>query len=134
MLRFEPIDHPSDIGIRVYGNSLIEIFQNAASGMFSLMTDPGKVQPREKVKIEVAGEDYESLLINWLNELIYLEDTRKILFCDFKIQKLSPSRLEALAAGEKIDLKRHQIFRPIKAATFNQLQIGPKEAKIVFDV
>lgn len=133
-LRFKPIDHPSDVGIIAYGKSREEIFENAAYGMFSLMADLNGVETKQSLEIKVEAEDLDSLLINWLNELIFNEDAKKMLFREFKIKKLSDTRLEATAAGEKIDLNRHSLYRPIKAATYNQLQIGPSQAKIVFDV
>ena len=134
MPRFQPIDHPSDVGIIVFGANRPELFINAAFGLFSLMADLTKVEPKNNVKIELDAPDQESLLIGWLNELVYYEDAKKMLFKEFTITKLTATRLEAEAWGEKIDLARHQIFRPIKAATYNQLQLGEKEAKIVFDV
>lgn len=133
-LRFKPIEHPSDVGIIAYGKTPQELFENAAYGMFSLMADLDKVSPKKKVGIKVEAQDRESLLINWLNELIFNEDAHKMLFKEFKINKLTDTRLEAEVRGEKIDLNIHDVHRPIKAATYNQLQIGPNQAKIVFDV
>lgn len=138
MKRYEPISHPSDVGIIAYGSDLHELFQNAAYGMFSLMADLGSVKPRDEFRVETKGEDRESLLVNWLNELIFIEDSKKVLLKDFKIQSLSGTILKASARGEKIDLKRHTVLRSVKAATYNQLEIkndgGRWRAKVVFDV
>ncbi len=134
MERFKPLDHPSDVGIFAYGKERKEIFENAAYGMFSLMADLGRVESKKVFNIKVEGDDPESLLINWLNELIFYEDGKKILLKDFKIKKMTDTRLEAETAGEKIDMNRHFVYRPIKAATYNQLQISKNQAKIIFDV
>jgi SHS2 domain-containing protein len=133
-LRFKPIDHPSDVGIIAYGKTPQEIFENAALGMFSLMADLDKVEPKQTLRLRVEGEDLESLLVNWLNELIFNEDAKKMLFKDFKIVKLTNTELEAEVAGEKINLGLHDIYRPIKAATYNQLEIHSHWAKVIFDV
>jgi SHS2 domain-containing protein len=133
-LKFKPIDHPSDVGIIAYGKTREELFENAAFGMFSLMANLDKVAPKQKLGIKIKGEDPENLLINWLNELIFNEDARKMLFKEFKIKKLTDKSLEAEVAGEKIDLNVHDLHRPIKAATYNQLQLGPDQVKIIFDV
>lgn len=133
-LRFKLIDHPSDVGIIAYGETLKEIFENAAFGMFSLMADLSKVVPKQSLGIKVKADDPESLLINWLNELIYHEDAKKMLFNEFNINRLTDKALEATVKGEKIDPVKHAFSRPIKAATYNQLQIGENQAKIVFDV
>ncbi|MBI5078984.1 archease [Candidatus Saganbacteria bacterium] len=133
-MRFKIIDHPSDVGIIAYGGTREEIFENAAYGLFSLMADMEKVSPKETIKITVKAQDPESLLVNWLNELIFNEDAKKMLFKEFKIEELTDTRLKAVAAGEKINLNLHSLFRSVKAATYNQLRIGPGQAKIVFDV
>lgn len=133
-LRFKPLEHPSDVEIIAYGKDQKEIFENAAYGMFSLMADLNRVESKESFNVKVEGDDPESLLINWLNELIFYEDSKKILLKDFNIKKITDSRLEAEVAGEKIDMNKHFIYRPIKAATYNQLQIEQNQAKIVFDV
>jgi len=134
MRRFESLDHPSDIGIIAYGKNRKEIFENAAYGMFSLMADLSRAENRQSIEIKVKGNDPESLLINWLNELIYHEDAQKMIFCEFKVKKLTDSELEAVIYGEKIDPARHLFSRPIKAATYNQLRLKENQAKIVFDV
>jgi SHS2 domain-containing protein len=134
MQRFKPLDHPSDVGIVAYGKDRKEIFENAAYGMFSLMADLDRVESKKVFPIKVEGDEPESLLVNWLNELIFFEDGKKILLKDFKIKKLTDVRLEAETSGEKIDMDRHFIYRPIKAATYNQLQISKNQAKIIFDV
>jgi SHS2 domain-containing protein len=132
--RYKPLDHPSDVGIIAYGNDRKEIFENAAYGMFSLMADLDRVEAKKAFKISAEGDDAESLLINWLNELIFYEDSKKVLLKDFNIKLLTETQLEAEASGETIDRNRHFIYRPIKAATYNQLQISQNQAKIVFDV
>ena len=138
MKRFESIDHPSDIGIIAYGKSISELFENAAFGMFSLMTDPKKVAGKTEFEVEAAADDIESLLVNWLNELLFLEDTKHVLFGSFKIKGISDKEIKGEALGEKIDVSRHKISRSIKAATYNQLKIWQEEgvwkARVVFDV
>lgn len=134
MQRYQPLEHPSDIGILAFGRSKEEIFQNAAWGMFSLMADLGRVANKEKYSIKVSGDDLDSLLINWLNELIFYQDSKKILLKEFRIKKMGATELEAEVSGEKINPNKHLIYRPVKAATYNQLQITKNQARIIFDV
>lgn len=132
--RFKPLEHPSDIGIIAFGQDRKEVFENAAYGMFSLMADLKPVSAKKKFTIKVDGDDLDSLFVNWLNELIFYQDSKKVLLNDFRIKKLTDNQLEAEARGEKIDLNKHFIFRPIKAATYNQLHINKNQARIIFDV
>ncbi|MDD4179451.1 MAG: archease [Candidatus Margulisbacteria bacterium] len=134
MERFKLIDHPSDIGIIAYGKTQREIFENAAFGMFSLMTDLDKVTPKQIISVKVLGDDPQSLLVNWLNELVSLEDAKKMLFRKFTVKRLSDTALEAEVCGEKIDPKIHKKRQPIKAATYSQLQLDENQATIIFDV
>lgn len=132
--KFKPLSHPSDVGIVAYGKNPKEIFENAAYGMFATMAELGAVEKKVSLEVKVSGEDLESLLINWLNELIFDEDAKKLLLREFEIKKISDTALEAVVWGEKIDLSRHLFYRPIKAATYNQLQIKQNQATIIFDV
>jgi SHS2 domain-containing protein len=133
-LRFKLLEHPSDIGIVVFGKNPKEIFENAGFGLFSLIGDLSNVESAERFIIKVEGDDQEALLINWLNELLFYYDTKSVLIKEFKINKLSNLQLEAEIRGEKIDLDKHTVYKSVKAATYNQLQIGKNQATIVFDV
>jgi SHS2 domain-containing protein len=132
--RFKQIEHPSDVGIIAFGKNHQELFENAAFGMFSLMADLSRVDTKEKIVVKVSADDPETLLVNWLNELIYLEDAKKIVFSKFTITRLTRTELAATIAGDYIDLDRHAFQRPVKAVTFSQLQLGANQAKIIFDV
>ena len=136
--RFVIIEHTADIGITVYGKSLEELFENSAYGMFSQMTDIKKVNPEDKVEVQVEGYDKESLLVNWLNELLYLSTTRKILFSEFKLRKIRNNSLSAEIRGEKINPKKHFLHLEIKAATYHNLKITKTkkgyQTTIIFDV
>ena len=76
---FEVMDHTADVGIIAYGADMKEAFANAARGLFSLITELDDVEEAEFRDIEVSAPDQESLLVGWLNELIYLFDTENII-------------------------------------------------------
>jgi len=134
MKRFEIVDHPSDVGLIAYGETLKETFENAAFGMFSLMAELSDIEPKDSFKITVTGDDRDELFINWLNELIFIEDSKHVLLNEFKVLKLTDKELKARVAGEKIKDDLHELHRPIKAATYNQLELKEKKAKVIFDV
>jgi len=132
--RFELIDHPSDLGILVHRGNYKETFENAAYGMFSSMAELSDIKAGESFEINVKGDDREELFINWLNELIFIWDSKKVLLKDFQIRSLTDKTLKAHVAGEKIQADLHELHRPIKAATYNQLELNEKRAKVIFDV
>jgi len=69
MKDYEYIEHTADVAVRVYGNSLEELFRNAAQATFSLITDYTPSEDKER-DIDLEGKTLEDLLVNWLNELI----------------------------------------------------------------
>ncbi|MGC9063671.1 MAG: archease, partial [bacterium] len=91
MKRFELIDHTADIGITAYGNTLEELFENAAYGLFSVITDIDTVEPKEQYRVFVDAMDEEELFIAWLNELIYFWEVKRVLGSVFKVNIFSKS-------------------------------------------
>ena len=134
---FEIIEHTADVGIRAYGTSIKEAFVNAARGLFSLITELDDVKEVEHRDIEMTAPDQESLLVQWLNELIYLFDVENIIFKSFEIIQLSNVELKARAYGEKVDTSRHRLKTGVKAATYHMLSIDKhKECRVevLFDI
>ena len=138
MKRYEIIDHTADIGIKAYGKDLEELFGNAAYGMFDIAADLEGLKPSTSVKIKLEAPNYEELLINWLDELIYNFYTKGIIFSEFKIDKLDSQHIEAEAHGQHIGDNRSRLKTEIKAATFHELKIKESkegyEVQIIFDI
>jgi SHS2 domain-containing protein len=121
--RFEVIDHTADVGIIAYGSDLKEAFANSAYGMFSLIADLDGVREEVSREVDVQATDQEALLVDWLNELLYLFDVEHIIFKRFEVTNLSQNRLQAKVYGDKIDTSRHQLKTAVKAATYHMLKI-----------
>ena len=77
---FEIVNHTADVGIIAYGADMSETFANAARALFSLITELDDVEEVLYRDIELTASDEESLLVERLNELIYLFDAEYILF------------------------------------------------------
>jgi SHS2 domain-containing protein len=135
---FEFIDHTADIGILAYGADMKQVFANAARGLFSIITNLDNVTSTKKLDIRVTVPDREALLINWLNELIYLFEVKEMLFNSFEITAITDTELRARAYGEKIKLAKHELKTQVKAATYHMLKIEQNEdgyrAQVIFDV
>src|SRR4051794_3523063 len=78
MIPFEILDHPADIGFRAFAHTLPELFENAALAMLSIRAEVEDVDPRQEFPITASGSEYESLLVNFLNEVLYLVDGERI--------------------------------------------------------
>jgi SHS2 domain-containing protein len=138
MGKFEFFDHTGDQGIRVFGKTLPDLFRHAAEALFHVITDPKTIRSKESRTITLEGHDVEELLINWLNEFIYLFETQGLLFSDFDFLSLDAQALEATVRGEPYDESRHPIETTVKSATHHQLKIlkekGIWKAQIILDL
>ena len=138
MKRYEIIDHTADIGLRAYGKDLKELFVNAAYGMFSILADLENVQATEQVEIKLEAPNDEELFLSWLSELLYQYNSKKIIFKEFSIDKLTENLISAQAQGENLDLQRHRLKTEIKAVTYHQLKVQKIkdhwQAEVIFDV
>jgi SHS2 domain-containing protein len=146
-VKYKIVDHLSDAKLKVYGKNINELFENAAEGMFSVITNLDNVKKsiKKEIKIDLKGETgYEDFLIAWLEKLLYLCEVDGLLFSYFKVRDLKNSGNEktvsAIVKGEKINLEKHEILMQIKAPTYHGLRIkqdkktGIYNAEIIFDV
>lgn len=134
---FEFIDHTADVSIVAYGASMNQAFANAARALFSIITELDDIEEALHRDVEVAAPDQESLLVEWLNELIYLFDAENIIFNRFDIAQLTTTHLEARIYGEKVDSSRHKLKTGVKAATYHMLKVGKNNGcrvQVLFDI
>jgi len=133
----QEIEHTADWAIRVRARDMAGLFAGAAQGMFGLLTDLSRVAPARRFEIDLRAIDVETLLIDWLNELLYLSEQHGVVFTAFTIHDLTAdggARLRAQVDGGRPS----QLFKVIKAATFHGLSIDHDDdglqAELVFDV
>ncbi len=120
---FEFLEHTADIGIRARGATLAELFQNAALGLEAVALDIESVEARNEYRLSAAGEDLESTLINWLNEIVYLLDGRRVALARIAVEEITTTKVTGRGWGEPRDLARHSVALVVKAATYHQLRI-----------
>lgn len=135
MQRFEEIPHTADWSFRAFGRDLRELFENAAFAIFALEGAPLNAQTNEIARpVEVSGIDYESLLVNWLTELLWLQESNRETYHHFEIETLTLTQLRAQVFGASIS----QLNKIIKAVTYHNLIIEQTtngwEAVVVVDV
>ncbi|MFH1553163.1 MAG: archease [Candidatus Omnitrophota bacterium] len=138
MKRYEQIPHTADLAARIYGQNIPELFENAAYAMFALMGDIDRLELEETVLVEVEAPDTESLLVTWLNELLYRAYSRSALFSEFKVLSLEGNKLRAEAKGQRLGENKERLRSEIKAATYHDLEIEKSDegyqVTVVFDV
>lgn len=135
-MKFEILDHTSDLKIKITAPKKEDIFFLAMKGMFEgARYEFEKKEKNKKVKIKIKSFDFHSLLVDFLNEVLYLTETKKLVFQKMLPKKITDNELEAILIGKK--LKRMGIH--IKGVTYYGLDVsqnkeGKWEATILFDI
>jgi SHS2 domain-containing protein len=135
---FQEIEHTADLALRVRGEDLVALFVHAAHGMFYLLRCRPAERPAEPVErdIELDAPDLETLLVDWLDELLYLSERGAgLCFETLYIHSLDKHRLKATVHASGSQTPQQDI----KAVTFSDLRIvrredGAYETTITFDV
>lgn len=131
---FEEIEHTADWAYRVRSKNLAELFVEAAFGLYSLAGM--ELAPENQItrSIQLQAIDYESLLVAWLNELLYYHESEGLGFEQIQIEHLDETSLQAQITGAPTQ----QWVKEIKAVTYHNLSIRETEwgweVTIVLDV
>ncbi len=137
MIKYEQIDISGDTGLRIRGKTIVELFENAGIGMYTLITDTSKIKKTAKKEITLSSDSSENLLVQWLNELIYQFDAHNFIGTAFFIE-LKDYQLNAHVSGGLFDQKTNESRLLLKAATYNSLSVKKTasgwEAMVVFDI
>ena len=146
---FTILEHTADIGFRAWGATAEELFANCAAAMMAIAAEDCRIEAREERFVEVAGEDYESLLVNWLSEVLYLFDSEEFAARRFHVDSIdaaetdtrfedTPARLRARLAGEPRHPERHRWTLIVKAVTYHEIEVierdGRWEARVFLDI
>jgi SHS2 domain-containing protein len=136
MKQYELIDHTADVGIKAYGNTFSEAFENAARAMFDIITDKSKVKSIGSYHIELDAPELEQLLVDWLSELLFLNTAKNLVFGSFKVS-LDETHLSAEVSGEEYDTSKHKMGVEIKAVTYHMLEVKKTDkcyVQVLFDI
>ena len=134
-MRYKLLEHTADAMIEAYGETLGERFANAAYAMFDQITDITKIESLGELKIVLKAENREQLLVDFLQELLFVHDTEDLVFGEFEV-KTDGKALESLVKGEKFDEKKHPKRSVVKGITYHRLEFDDEEGTVIvlFDV
>jgi len=119
------IEHTADTGFEVKGASLAQLFEHAAAGLFRLLWQSGAAPAHEEqVKVTVSGQDPGELLVNFLEEFLYMFDAKGMIFTRLQVDRISDHDLTAWAWGHPFQEGRDEELLTIKAITYHQLYVG----------
>jgi SHS2 domain-containing protein len=138
LLSWETFEHEADIGLIIRGANGPELFATAGRAFFDLVCRIEAVQERERYELAGEARGVESLLVDWLNDLVYLFEGEGVVCRRFSFREWSQTRYRVEAFGEPLDEARHEPRDLVKAATYHGLTVqelpGLWEARVILDV
>ena len=133
---FEILEHTADVGVRALGSTPREVFEQATRGLLDITGATG-AGSGERVAISVGGNDFGAVLVDWLEEVLYLQDARDAVVTDLAVGKVD----ETTASGWVDIAPRGKELEgtAVKAITYHQLSVarrddGMWEATVYFDI
>jgi len=136
MEKFELLEHKADLKIRAFGRDKKELFLNSMLGMYKGAGYESKAKSQKsRLKIKISSLDLPSLLVDFLNEVLYFTETKKLVFEGVDFKKMTNKEIEVTLIGKP--LKRMGVH--IKAVTYHNLDVhqeknGMWQAVILFDI
>ncbi len=136
---YEFFEHTADIGVRVYGASLPDLFGNAARAMYEALGEMKMVDRGLPKFVELRAATLEDLLHDWLAELLFEVEVNHMLYDVIEITGVASGKLTASLRGGAIDFARSQTNEEIKAITYHKLRVEQLgnvswRATVIFDV
>jgi SHS2 domain-containing protein len=115
--------HHTELAVRITGSSQADLFANSAFALFDVMTDLAAVEIKERIALEIEGNDRDDLLVNWMRELLYLYQSNGYLLKEFKINQVKDTVVKAEVCGEKVDPDRHEVKQEIASVAAHKSRI-----------
>lgn len=137
------LDHTADVAVELTAPTLGALYAAALAAFTDTVTERARVEPAEARSFTVEAADAETLLVDWLGELVYAFEVDARLFHDAEvaIEETAAGRLRltARARGERYDPARHPIKVLVKAVTYHGLEVqqthdGGWRARVIFDI
>jgi SHS2 domain-containing protein len=136
----EAFDHTADLGLRIRGTDLDDLFGTAAAALLDVIvanSEAVRVVAIETITLQ--ADSPAELLATWLNELIFRSETKHRLYVKFEVHLDAEGRsLRGEIGGEPIDRDRHILDHEVKAVTHHGLIVRREGAEwmaeLVLDV
>lgn len=132
------LEHPADIRLKITASSKKDLFQGALKGMALIIAGRKIIKKGEQLiakQIEVLSPEKNTLLVDFLNEVLAKTDIYHSVFPEIEIEELTERKIRGTIKGQKVK----EFKEEIKAATYHGLDIvqneeGLWEVIILFDV
>jgi len=135
---YELFEHTADLGLRVRAPDLETLFRDAATGLFAMIAENGpEDEAGERLELQVEGTRNDYLLLDWLNELLYTFESRRLLLDRFEVQ-VDAVGLRGAARARPFDRERSRPLHEVKAITYHELKVVQERdgwlAEVIVDI
>jgi SHS2 domain-containing protein len=134
---YELLEHTADVGIRATGPTLEAAFEQATRGLAEVLgalapegsggppgwAPGGPAGPGEVVAVEVSADDPGGLLVDWLNEVLWLREERQARMAGVRVERVGDGAAAGWVAFSGDDPPPDGTF--VKAATYHRLRVEP---------
>ncbi len=140
MEKYRFLQHTGDAKFQAFGSTLEQAFSHAALATASLMWDWKNIEEKVKHHIKIEAKDLEQLLVNFLEEILYLLDSKMFLLGSAAVIRIGKKDdnffLEGMFKGDKYS-EKYKIYGNVKAITYNEMEISENDhftIQVVVDV
>lgn len=135
---FKNIEHTADTGFEVTGKNLAQLFENAGRVLFYLLWNSPAEPGDTAIPIQVSALDPEELLVSFLEEFLYLQDARELVFTRLTVEEADPGRISATAWCHPFQAGRDEAGLVVKAVTYHQIKVEKTTdgwiARVILDI
>ncbi len=135
---YEFFDHTADVGMRATAPTLGALCVALARGLTELVAEDSRLEARETRPIDLAAEDAPTLVLTWLQELLFWFSTDQFLPVAYELEDVTPTRLRGRVRGQRFDPARHVQGREVKAVTRHLLDVrqehGQWSGQVIVDI
>ena len=135
---YKILEHTADIGIKAVGNSFPKALEKTAEGLKSIMVNMKETEASETKNIFLEADDKESLVIKWLNEILFYFDSESFVCKKAEVKAIEKCdgnyKIEGLFFGRCFDPKVDTMLVHVKAVTYHQLSVIEQNDKVIITV
>jgi SHS2 domain-containing protein len=132
MKNFEFLEHTADVKFRAYGDNLEKVFENSAKALVKTVCEE-KINKKKVKKIELNAKDLESLLYEFLEEILFLIETKGIIFAGIKNIKID-KKFRLIGEFYFDENKNYKIHFDVKAITYNEMFVKKEKGRWISQV
>lgn len=125
MKNFVFLEHTADIKFQAFGKTIEEMFENSFLALNKSIYGRKNIKQSKEKIIKVQGKDYESLLYNFLEEIIYFLEADSFICGEIKDVRVKGFKISATLIGDKRE--RYNFTNNIKAVTYNEMFVKKQD-------